>query len=376
LVGSIIGKLKITGAELKIVYTIIACIVLSVSLFCQELMHTTEFYWAEKFSDRSVEVWGVLEVNSPIFNDFLALAPDDRIVINRRGCEFHTDGTEEFTGLPYWVTLRAELREEPLSTVPTGFTRVYEYIWDVDLLPYLTGPIGIWQRFHDGNDGPDIHLELAGEGQFSDAPNGTVIFNGFNSGWIRTQKELKDRNHLLVAIYSEEDGHYKVSLNGETLIENDAYTIADTSSYSGQQFGVYNFGGTIARIQFTHIWYRCRQYSGKADFSQLESTDPNVTAVSSPKEVISSQENFALLQNFPNPFNPKTTISYSLAHSGMVYLKVYDLSGVEVSSLVQEYQSAGEFEIEFNASNLPSGIYLYRLRSGDFTQTKKLLHIK
>ncbi len=345
------------------------------SLFGQELIHTTEFYWADQFSDRSVEAWGVLEVNSNIFNDFLANAPDDRIVINRRGCEFHTDGSEVFTGLPAWVTVRAELREQPMSTVPKGFTRVYEYIWDVDLLPELTGPVTIFQRFNKGNDGPDMDIELAGEGQFNDAPNGTVIIHGFNSGWVRTQKDLNARNHLLIAIYSESSGHYKISLNGETLLENDAYTIADTT-YSGQQFGIYNHGGTYERIQFTHIWYRCREYSGKADFNQLESTDPNVTAADLRQSDYNYSNRYSLHQNYPNPFNPATKIRYSLPTGNYISIKVFDLLGNEISTLVDQYKNAGEYEIEFNSGNLSSGMYFYQMNAGGFTITKKLSKLK
>jgi hypothetical protein len=338
-------------------------------------MHTTEFNWADKFSDRSLELWGVLQVNSPIFNDFLANAPDERILINRRGCEFHTDGTEDVSAYPEWVGIRAELREDPLSTVPTGFTHVYEYIWDRDLLPHLDGPVTIFQRFHKGNDGPDIDIELAGEGQFYDAPNGTVLIDGFNGGWTRTRKELQLRNHLLVAIYSDSLGHYKISLNGESIIENDAYTIADTT-YSGQQFGIYNHGGTIARIQFTHIWYRCRQYSGKADFSQLNATDPNVSTVTSPQRVSSSAQNFILRQNYPNPFNPNTSITYSIIKAGNVELSVYNIVGEKVSQLVSEYQMPGIYQVSFDGSSLSSGIYYYRITTNEFENTKKMLLLR
>jgi hypothetical protein len=86
--------------------------------------------------------------------------------------------------------------------------------------------------------------------------------------------------------------------------------------------------------------------------------------------------NYSLSQNYPNPFNPTTTIAYSIKNDGFVSLKVFDILGNEVSELVNENQSAGKYEANFNASNLPSGIYFYTLTSGNFIATKKLILLK
>ena len=85
---------------------------------------------------------------------------------------------------------------------------------------------------------------------------------------------------------------------------------------------------------------------------------------------------YSLNQNYPNPFNPTTTISYSIKSAGDVTLKVYDMLGTEVASLVNEVKEAGNYSIEFNAAELPSGIYVYRLASGNFMETKKLVLLK
>ena len=87
-------------------------------------------------------------------------------------------------------------------------------------------------------------------------------------------------------------------------------------------------------------------------------------------------EDFQLSQNFPNPFNPTTTISYSLPVGGTVFLKVFSLDGREVRTLVSENQSVGEHRVVFDASSLASGTYIYRLQVGSFIQTKKLLLLK
>jgi hypothetical protein len=85
---------------------------------------------------------------------------------------------------------------------------------------------------------------------------------------------------------------------------------------------------------------------------------------------------YNLEQNYPNPFNPTTTINYSLKTAGEVTLKVYDILGTEVASLVNERQEEGSYNVEFNASELPSGIYFYTLTSENFMDTKKLILLK
>jgi photosystem II stability/assembly factor-like uncharacterized protein len=103
------------------------------------------------------------------------------------------------------------------------------------------------------------------------------------------------------------------------------------------------------------------------------------TLVSIEKEAILPDE-LVLLQNYPNPFNPSTVISYQLPVNGNVSLKVYDVLGNEVLTLVDEFKQAGKFEFDFNASstsmNLVSGVYFYQLRTIDFVQTKKMIYLK
>lgn len=86
--------------------------------------------------------------------------------------------------------------------------------------------------------------------------------------------------------------------------------------------------------------------------------------------------NFSLSQNYPNPFNPTTNIKYSIAKSGLVKLIVIDALGQEVETIVNKVQSAGNYDVKFKAENLSSGIYFYKITSGDFTQVKKMFLIK
>ena len=85
---------------------------------------------------------------------------------------------------------------------------------------------------------------------------------------------------------------------------------------------------------------------------------------------------FSLFDNYPNPFNPATSINYSLKNDGFVSLKVYNILGQQVADLVNQNQKAGYYNINFNAFDLPSGVYIYTIKASGFTSGKKMLLIK
>ena len=85
---------------------------------------------------------------------------------------------------------------------------------------------------------------------------------------------------------------------------------------------------------------------------------------------------FSLSQNYPNPFNPSTKIQYQIPSSSRISLKVYDVIGNEVATLVDEYKPAGNYEIEFGAENLSSGIYFYKLQTNNFFESKKMILLR
>jgi len=127
----------------------------------------------------------------------------------------------------------------------------------------------------------------------------------------------------------------------------------------------YIFIDDLFSVNSEIVYYRLKQidYDGQFQYSfEIEISIPPAA--------------FNLEQNYPNPFNPTTTINYQISELSFVTLKIYDALGNELVTLISEEKPAGNYEIEFNAANIPSGIYFYTLTAGNFIQTKKLVLLK
>jgi hypothetical protein len=113
--------------------------------------------------------------------------------------------------------------------------------------------------------------------------------------------------------------------------------------------------------------YRLKQidFDGKFEYSDVVEVEVNVL----PTE-------FSLSQNYPNPFNPSTSIEYTVVSSEYVSLKVYDVLGNEVVTLVNEKKEAGKYRVNFNASSLSSGVYFYKIQAGSFNQVRKMMLLR
>lgn len=142
--------------------------------------------------------------------------------------------------------------------------------------------------------------------------------------------------------------------------------LTDNSSYS------INSGDLSANTDY--YWrVRTNNDGGIGPWSKVNKFKIVLTDVA---EGIQLPTEFALMQNYPNPFNPSTTITYHLPKIVNVELKVYDVLGNEVATLVDEYKPAGIYNVQFKMDKLSSGVYFYQLRAGDFIQTKKMIIIK
>jgi hypothetical protein len=145
-------------------------------------------------------------------------------------------------------------------------------------------------------------------------------------------------------------------------------------------------------VRLIDVFFAARQSYGTASiaFQQVQCSASNLASIAvqellngqvaigptSVPQPVNGPVAFSLLQNYPNPFNPSTIIRYDLPVLGQVTLKVYNLLGQEVATLIDDVQEAGHKSILFKPSNLASGVYFYRLDAGSFTSVKKLLLLK
>ncbi|VAX20249.1 hypothetical protein MNBD_IGNAVI01-761 [hydrothermal vent metagenome] len=188
-------------------------------------------------------------------------------------------------------------------------------------------------------------------------------------------KETSDGNFIIVGSTqsfgnSFEDVYLiKIDTNGDTLWTKTfgfgESTIAVGSSVNQTSDGGYIIGGELAMLG--------------SNFAYLIKTNADgiVTSLLYSSKI---PETFSLYQNYPNPFNPSTTIKYSLPAGRQAFqnvtLRVYDILGKEVATLVNETQQPGNYEIKFNAGDLPSGIYLYKINIGNHIATRKMMLLK
>ncbi len=106
----------------------------------------------------------------------------------------------------------------------------------------------------------------------------------------------------------------------------------------------------------------------------LKTTNGGATIIQKINSTVPSS--FKLLQNFPNPFNPVTTIRFNIANAGFVKLSVYNILGKEIETIVNESMSEGTYETKWDASSYPGGVYFYRLETDGYSETRKLVLLK
>jgi hypothetical protein len=119
-----------------------------------------------------------------------------------------------------------------------------------------------------------------------------------------------------------------------------------------------------------------RLQAGRTYFYKLLDVDFSGNITEHPVKEITLPNEYSLSQNYPNPFNPTTTIEFSLRQDGRTVLEVFNILGQVVATLVNGELKAGAYQVQFNASGLPSGLYFYRLRSGAFVSIKKMMLLK
>ncbi|MFO7526771.1 MAG: T9SS type A sorting domain-containing protein [Ignavibacteriaceae bacterium] len=258
--------------------------------------------------------------------------------------------TAEVSPTPSTGTLTIDFPDgETLSTYPDSARM---RIRTLDFIPEGTYTITVTGR---GPNGTPVHrrtvqlevediipVELVSFNAIADVNN--VILNWTTATEVNNQGFQIERN-----ISGSEEWVTIGYIEGKgTTTETQYYTFTDKSLSLGQYS------------------YRLKQVDFDGTFAYSQQVE---VEVSIPLE-------YALEQNYPNPFNPSTIISYSIPEAGFVNLKLYDVLGNEIKSLVNAQQEAGQYEFVFDASGLASGVYYYKIQSGEFTSTKKLMLMK
>ncbi|MBE0571534.1 MAG: M20/M25/M40 family metallo-hydrolase [Ignavibacteriaceae bacterium] len=143
----------------------------------------------------------------------------------------------------------------------------------------------------------------------------------------------------------------------------------------GKPVGIEYIGNDIKTITLSFPLYYMNKEQARSLMQYILTTKfAEVMPVEDNTDEIPSE--YQLYQNYPNPFNPSTTIKYSIPEEGFVKLAVYNMIGEEVSTLVKNVQKAGKYEVNFNASGLSSGVYVYRIEAANYTASKKLMLMK
>ena len=225
-----------------------------------------------------------------------------------------------------------------------------------------------------------------GSGTLSDL--NAVSFKDNNEGWVTG-------NDGIVLKYAPENGlpveltNFSASINSSnvelrwstaTELNNKGFEIERKISNTWETIGFVNGKGTTTDLtnyqfadelkslnQTSTVYYRLKQVDFDGTYSYSKEAAVNFNLIIN---------DFSLQQNYPNPFNPSTSINFSIPQNQQVTLKIYDILGNEVATLLNEAKQAGKYSVDFNASNLASGTYIYSLISGNYSQVRKMILIK
>lgn len=174
-------------------------------------------------------------------------------------------------------------------------------------------------------------------------------------------------------------------LKDTTVVMNSALYVVSKGGYHRQRFQFPELSGVFNKVR-VNLSYLQGDTGNRAFFVDgvwlvpqtggeilIDNCDGTTTAV---EDVLSVPTEFALQQNYPNPFNPSTTIRFNIPTQSHVSLKIYDIMGREVTTLVNEELASGTHEFQFNASHLASGMYIARLQAGNFSAVNKMTLLK
>ena len=224
--------------------------------------------------------------------------------------------------------------------------------------------------------------------------SGTITVTGFPSVYVPGE------TYRIVIAHN--GGNKIVNFNATTRIGTSSsvagafQNVLNAANYNGTDGGVYASSHLIdsAVVNWTApsagsgtVYFYAAAFQNSSANSNGQSSSTKITSNETATGIESSitvPAVFALFQNYPNPFNPSTTIKFSIPSVETLHatslqkvtLKIYDILGREIATLLDEEKSPGTYEIKFNASNIPSGIYFYKLQAGSFISIRKMIVLK
>jgi hypothetical protein len=271
---------------------------------------------------------------------------------------------------------------------------------------YLANPVQSYDRryYYGVNSVPAAYMQ--GVHYYVGSPfnfnNMTVLYNNYTSTTTSTSVTVLDtrvgsdsiRANVTVTNFTELTGTYNLRVmaverwvvyttppgtNGETVFGNVFRRSfpSSTGTVIPNTAGTHNFTFTYYREptwQDSSI-YTMAFIQNDADKTILNAGRPGMLVGIEPY-INETPSSFELKQNYPNPFNPTTNIKFSMPENSFVTLKVFNVLGKEIKTLVEGNQQKGTYNISFDASNLPSGIYFYTLKTNNFVETKKMMLVK
>ena len=207
-------------------------------------------------------------------------------------------------------------------------------------------------------------LELSNDKLFA-TDKGLVIYNEITP--VELQSFTATSNHKSVSLNwttSTETNNYGFEI--QRNFESTCWTTIGFKEGKGTTTEQQSYSFSDNNLQAGRYLYRLKQIDldGSFGYSTILNVEINAPVI------------FSLTQNYPNPFNPVTKIKYRLPELSKVRLTVYDVLGREIKVLVDQEKPAGTYEIEFDGTNLPTGVYFYRIEAGKYSDTKKLMLLK
>ncbi|MDP2362467.1 MAG: metallophosphoesterase [Ignavibacteria bacterium] len=195
---------------------------------------------------------------------------------------------------------------------------------------------------------------------YSSGPHGSTVYMQWSFKEWGADLILSGHDHDYERLVVDSLTYIVNGLGGKSI-----YTFIDTLEQSIFRYSD-NYGALIIEADENNLSYK---------FYNIDGTliDPVIVSNQESENLLLE---FQLSQNYPNPFNPSTSILYRVSRISHINIKVYDVLGNEVATLVNEEKPAGKYEVGFTENNLTSGVYFYSLRAGNFTQTKKMILLK